>query len=112
MNNGKDPRSITETLLAVTLSALSAVESHDWESAGSLLRRREQLLTQLEGCADISSAVSQLQLVRKAERELYSKMEELTQRALREILHTRTTRRAGSHYEAHAPQPSCLEEYS
>jgi hypothetical protein len=111
MINGKDPRGIAETLLAVTLSALSAVEAHDWETAGSLLRRREQLLTQLEACPDISSALAQLQMVRQAEKKLYQKMEELTQSAFQEILRTRNARQAGAHYETQPAIPPYLEEY-
>lgn len=111
MTNNKDPRSVAETLLAVTLSALSAVESHDWETAGNLLRRREQLLTQLEACPDISPALPQLQKVRQAEKQLHNKMEEFTQGALQEILRTRNARQAGAHYDAKPSIPSYLEEY-
>src|SRR5438552_2827829 len=67
--------SISATLLAVTLSATASVEAGDWETAGQLLRRREQLLTQLENCPDLREAVSVLQAVQSAEAELSVAME-------------------------------------
>ena len=85
---------IAETLLAVTNAACTSVLDGDWEMAGRLLRRREQLLTQLEGCTDIQIAKPILDTVRTAEGELDRAMEVATREGLQGGV-TELIRRAG-----------------
>lgn len=72
---------LAEALLTVTLSAASSVESDDWETAGQLLRRREQILTQLERCPDLQTAEDLLLKAQKAELALMAYLEKSTREA-------------------------------
>ena len=81
-----EPRSLAETLLAVTLSATASVDAGDWDMAGQLLRRREQLLTQIENCSDAAGAIDILKRVQSAELELGDAMEIATRETLADNL--------------------------
>jgi hypothetical protein len=85
---------LAETLLAVTNAACASVLDGDWEMAGRLLRRREQLLTQLEGCTDIQTAQPVLDTILTAETELDKAMEVATREGLQGGV-TELIRRAG-----------------
>ncbi|GEM_PF-2647095 len=76
---------LAEHLLAATLSASNAVDEDDWTTAGSLLRRREQLLTQLERRPDLQAAELLLHRVQEAELILLSKMDEKTKEAMGDL---------------------------
>lgn len=104
-----DACAIAQTLLAVTLSASASVDIGDWETAGQLLRRREQLLTQLEGCANLADAVEMLHKVQRAERDLASGMEIATREALNEMETARDARSARRAYEGQRTCASFIE---
>jgi hypothetical protein len=91
-------RSVAETLLAVTLSATSSIESGDWNAAGQLLRRREQLLTRLETCPDLTDVISLLQAVQLAETDLAAAMEIATREAVSDLNASKDARTARSAY--------------
>ena len=95
---------VAETLLAVTLTATASVEAGDWDSAGQLLRRREQLLTQLEGCSDLATAIPLLEAVQRAEGELSDAMELATREAITDLNAAKDARLARQAYRS--PQPS------
>ncbi len=106
MNNRRKPLppnptavQLAETLLAVTLSATSSVQSDDWETAGQLLRRREQLLTQLERCPDLKFAEALLIKVQKAELFLMSHLEKSTRETFDGINRDNNFQKAKKTYE-------------
>lgn len=100
---------VAETLLAVTLSAISSVDAGDWETAGNLLRRRDQLLTQLENCSDLKSALKILGKVQEAERELADAMEIATREALMDLSANRDARLAQKAYGQRPRTASLIE---
>ena len=106
-----DARVLAETLLATTLSAASAVETGDWSTAGNLLRRREQLLTQLENSPNVAQAEGQLRKVQQAEKDLLEKMESVTQEAFADILEARNVRTAHQAYRPSRSGPRIVERY-
>ncbi len=72
-------KNIGITLLASTLSAMQAIQADDWETANHLLRRREQLLTQLERFPDLKPISDLLLKIQKAENDLMQCLEDTTQ---------------------------------
>jgi hypothetical protein len=76
---------LAQSLLAVTLSAESSVASGDWETAGQLLRRREQILTQLERMPSLDTAREVLIEVQRAEKSLMLLMDRSTRETAAEI---------------------------
>lgn len=98
MQHPEPAERIAQSLLAVTLSAASAVEFGDWETAGQLLRRREQLLTQLEACDGLDSAVSTLEAVQSAEKDLETLIERTTFEAVEGMQSSRAFREARRAY--------------
>lgn len=99
MQSSESAIQLAEHLVAATLSAASAVDEDDWITAGQLLRRREQLLTQLERCSDLASARVMLQRVQEAELILLGKMEDCTRRALGELQAMNITNHARQAYK-------------
>ena len=98
-----DARAIADLLLAVTMSAIASVEADDWETAGQLLRRRDQLLTQLERCADLEPVRETLAAIHSSEANLLAKMELMTRRAFDELNRARDTEAAK---RAYGPTPN------
>lgn len=91
---------LAENLLAVTLSAIGAVEEDDWLTAGQLLRRREQLLTQLERTTDLTDATLLLHRVQEAEMILLERMEQLTQSTSETLQTAQAVRHARKMYQS------------
>lgn len=102
MAHHESAKAIAESLLAVTLSAIQAVEFGDWETAGQLLRRREQLLTQLEACDDVAEAEKELRSVQSAERDLQALLERTAAEALDGMASHRAFRAARKAYRPSA----------
>lgn len=100
---------IAQTLLAVTLSAISSVDGGDWEMAGQLLRRRDQLLTQLEAQDKLDEAADILRSVQKAEAELAEAMEAATREALMNIHTARDARNARKAYMSRRDSSGLIE---
>lgn len=98
-NLDNNAKSIAETLLVVTLNATQAVQLDDWELAGQLLRRREQLLTQLERFTTLDGATPVLEKVRAAEKELLRNMEIATSEAFQSLLQAQKYRKAHKAYQ-------------
>jgi len=97
-NPNEDAKSIAETLLVVTLNATQAIQLDDWDLAGQLLRRREQLLTQLERFTSLDGAVLVLEKVRVAEEDLLRSMEKATSEAFQSLLQAQKYGRAQKAY--------------
>jgi len=102
---------LAECLLITTLSAESSVASGDWETAGQLLRRREQLLTQLEREADIEPAKTILEDVQRAEASLLSLMERSTRDAAEEIGRIATFRKRRNPFARNEQSGTLIERY-
>ncbi|GIV02102.1 MAG: hypothetical protein KatS3mg015_0932 [Fimbriimonadales bacterium] len=98
MGHHESAKKVAESLLAVTLSAIDAVEYGDWETAGQLLRRREQLLTQLESCDDVPDAERELRAVQAAELDLQALLERTATEALDGMASQRAFRAARKAY--------------
>lgn len=100
---------LAQSLLAVTLSAESAVASGDWETAGQLLRRREQILTQLERLPSLDTARDVLIEVQRAEKSLMLLMDRSTHETAEEIGKIRAFRTRKNAY-AQSTSPEVLFE--
>ena|SRR5438552_18764962 len=104
-----EARSLAETLLAVTLSATASVDAGDWDMAGQLLRRREQLLTQIENCSDAAGAIDILKRVQSAELELGDAMEIATRETLADMNTARDARNARKLYRDQRAAANIIE---
>lgn len=102
---------LAECLLITTLSAESSVASGDWETAGQLLRRREQLLTQLEREANIEPARTILEDVQRAEASLLSLMERSTRDAAEEIGRIASFRNRPNPFARNEQRGTLIERY-
>jgi hypothetical protein len=91
---------LAETLLAVTLAAKASVLQSEWDEAAQLLRRRDQLLTQLERCEDIACAEAVLRSVQRAESELMELMESCTRNASQQIAKIQSFRARGRNIQS------------
>ncbi|HWP31930.1 MAG TPA: hypothetical protein VNK96_09455 [Fimbriimonadales bacterium] len=98
-NPNGNAKNIAETLLVVTLNATQAIQLDDWELAGQLLRRREQLLTQLERFTALDGATSVLEKVRAAEKDLLRNMEKATSDAFQSLLQAQKYKKARKAYQ-------------
>ncbi len=105
------PVAIAESLLATTLSAEASIASGDWETAGHLLRRREQLLTQLERERDLSDAQAVLLEVQQAEKSLLSLMERSTRDISEELGKIASFRTRKNPFSRTAETGTVLERY-
>lgn len=108
MPHNTDARNVADLLLAVTMSAIASVEADDWETAGQLLRRRDQLLTQLERCANLDEARETLAAVHSTEANLLAKMELMTRRAFEELSKAKDTATARKAYSTGSGRSSAF----
>lgn len=110
MQPKRNATEVADTLLAVTLSTIASVSAGDWQTAGQLLRRREQLLTQLEVCSNVADAKQKLLEVREAEMRLAQIMEDATREAISLLQVTKDLRNARRAYSQLGNEPKFLEE--
>ena len=111
MQPERDAPKLAETLLAVTLSATSALKEGDWATVRQLLQRRTQLLDQLDGCRDLQASAEQLRKVQDAEHELALKINSIAEETLADLSDARGFRTARKAYKSRRPGPRFIERF-
>lgn len=98
MQHERDACVLAEKLMAVTLAAHASIRDDDWQTAGQLLRRRDQLLTQLEACENLAEAQGALEQVQSVEESLFQLIDKKACEAFAEVARNHQVRSAAIAY--------------